>query len=342
MSIKKHVLGTENANTCSPIAQDNYKKWGTCMAPKEIRALARAWNMTHDKKTQIPNIQKASVATLVKLLNERFSPTCGYDNQMCWVEAINVQDKTQLKSKFRPLMNASWLRNKREWLSNFDINKCVSQYMEKYKRFLFLGAIPRDSMKSNVCSIYNMCNVNVAQLLEKGKSEIGIVFNLDRHHESGSHWVALYANFRPRSPKFGIFYYDSVGDAPPQEIRDFTLDLKKQVDALYDRKITQNFDGRLNVVQHQYKNTECGMYSMVFIILCLEKPNMNFYQVRELIPKKSDDEINELRQVLFSKPTPAINYRNKANTPSFAGSSRRPPRSGGRGSGSHMHSHKNP
>lgn len=336
MSIKKHVLGTENENTCSPVSQKNYKKWGTCMAPKEIRALATAWNMTHDKKSQIPNVSKASIIQLVNALNERMSPTCGMNNQICWVENI----KPSLASRFRPLMNASWLRNNREWLSNIDINKCISQYMEKHKQFIFLGAIPLDSAKPQVCSIYNMCNINVKQLLEHGKTEIGVVFNLDRHDEPGSHWVALYANFRPRSPKFGIFYYDSVGSPPPKEIRDFTLDLKKQIDVIYDKNITQNFDGRLNVVQHQYKNTECGMYSMVFLILCLEKPNMNFYQIRDLIPQKSDDEINGLRQVLFSTPSPAINYRNKVGNHASAGSSRRQSRSGGRGFGSRNGSRK--
>lgn len=303
--------------TCSPLGQENYKKYGTCFSPKEVTTLAKTWNVFHPKYA-IPVSAFSSVKKLVSELQMRFDPICGKDRQDCWVETDIVRKGNlyQLMSpKLRPMMKQSWLKNKHEWLDNHDIKRCIQQYEEKYTSFEFLGAIPRDAMCESVCSIYKTCSVNVTDMLRRKKTELGVVFNLDRHTESGSHWVALYANFRPRSPKFGIYYYDSVGDKPPKEITEFMQSIKQQVGQVYKREFTEHFNGHINIVRHQYKNSECGMFSMVFLILCLEKKNMDFYQVRDLIPKRSDDDMNKLRFALYRTPT----------TPLTGGKSKRKP-----------------
>ena len=42
---------------------------------------------------------------------------------------------------------------------------------------------------------------------------MGIVFNLDDHTQSGSHWVALYSDFK----KGGVYYFDSTGRLPQED-----------------------------------------------------------------------------------------------------------------------------
>ena len=51
----------------------------------------------------------------------------------------------------------------------------------------------------------------------KGKKQIGVVFNLDKHTQSGSHWVAMHCNLD--NPGLGeICYWDSYGIKPNPEV----------------------------------------------------------------------------------------------------------------------------
>ncbi len=89
-----------------------------------------------------------------------------------------------------------------EWLSTSHINDVMKQYEEKHPDFKFFGAIPIDFDKFESIGIINM---NLEQLLKDEKTKIGFVFNLDEHDQSGSHWVALFANIKNNK----IYYFDS-------------------------------------------------------------------------------------------------------------------------------------
>ena len=101
------------------------------------------------------------------------------------------------------------------------------------------------------------------KLLKEGKTKIGITFNLDKHHQRGSHWVSLFVDLDDRF----IFYYDSAGNDIPEEIDNLRKRLMKQSLELKKKmklKFYKNYP-----VEHQYGNTECGMYSLFFIITML-------------------------------------------------------------------------
>jgi hypothetical protein len=196
-------------------------------------------------------------------------------------------------------MKDSWKTNPNQWLDTYDILRVMKQYENKCKMFEFLGVFPADVMSENVCMMNSMCDFNLERLLTKGKTEIGVVFNLDNHNQPGSHWVAVYANFNKSSNKLGVFYYDSFGFPPPPKIKAFTLLLREQAKHVFDNVTMQKFIGRFNIVQHQYRNTECGMYSMIFIIMCLEKTKDDFYAIRDIIPTRSDSIINQFRKQLY-------------------------------------------
>jgi hypothetical protein len=118
--------------------------------------------------------------------------------------------------------------------------------------------------------------------------QFGIIFNLDKHNEPGSHWVCVYINTNSKSDNFGFFYFDSNALPMPSEINTLSKSIETQVNHS-KFKILQN-DKR-----KQFKNTECGMFCMHFIIQCLKKKTF-----KEIISQKCfDDDIHKLRQKYF-------------------------------------------
>lgn len=294
----------KNSGKCSPQAQDNFSKWNTCLSLNDLRTIAALYNQHHtDRSTQIPASAFKSAESLIHELDRRFMSRCGPKNETCWLEQGIVRSNNiyhELCNRFRPKMKDSWKANPKQWLDTFDILQVMNQYEVAHPSFKFLGVFPADVMAQNVCSLNNMCNFSLKKLLEQGKKSMGVVFNLDVHDQSGSHWVAVYADFDKASPKFGVYYYDSFGRPPPKKLKDFTLTLKKQAGQIFTPKELKKFIGRYNTLQHQFQNTECGMYSMIFIIMCLEQKNADYYRIRDSIPPRSDDLINKMRAQLFS------------------------------------------
>ena len=93
-------------------------------------------------------------------------------------------------------------------------------------------------------------------LKKKGKTSVGIVFNLDPHDRPGSHWVCAYIDLK----KMKAYYYDSYGYEPCPQIKRFLKRCKEQ--------------GCINItwndIRHQFKKSECGTYCMYIIISLLK------------------------------------------------------------------------
>ena len=74
-----------------------------------------------------------------------------------------------------------------------------------------------------------------------------------------------------------VYYFDSYGYKEPEEVTKLMKRLKEQADAL--NKLTTL---HTNNIRHQFKNSECGVYSMNFIIQLLKgksflKCNRKYY-----------------------------------------------------------------
>ena len=147
-----------------------------------------------------------------------------------------------------------------------------------------------------------MCNFDLKELIKRKKNQIGIVFNLDFHTGPGTHWVSLYIDIKN---KF-IFYFDSNGDKTPKQIKTFINRIilqgkKENIDfVLYEN----------NKTEHQRSNTECGMYSLFFIITMLTKKILNKkkttkgiikYFLGKLSGRIKDHLVSDLRDFYFRK-----------------------------------------
>ena len=260
---KYRVNKTDTNKICAPITEGGT----TCFEKSALINILKSWNTyyKHNKIVYEPNDTKKQL--WIKI-NTKLNSKC--NNDYCWTEQKFLnRDRISLKNEyFRPSMPTKWKSNFNEWLNTLDINKVMKQYEEKYDNFLFIGAVPMDfdyEFNPGSCVVNELCNINIKKLIKKGKTKLGVIFNLDNHDEEGSHWVSFFCDFESQN-NATIYYFDSYGLKPPDEVGILIKRLKSQFTQLGKKtKI------RVNKVRHQFKYSECGVYSIHFITQLLKK-----------------------------------------------------------------------
>jgi len=284
---------------------------GSCYTLESLKLIASKYNEKSKDKIDITDDKQE----LVKDLTNAFSKTC--DTQSCWLRldvVKNIDDKDIHENTFRP----EGPNKKYDWLSTTNINDVLSQYEDLHKDFLFLGAVPNDFEE---LPMLGLSNINFDNYVKEGKTKLGMVINLDTHDQTGSHWVALYTDLSNNQ----LYYFDSVGKKPGKRIKRFNnkiikylynkdknknieigqiagminnLDDKKKKSKyvkLLGKKL-QNFDIRYNNIQHQQQNSECGVYSINFILRIVKGESFDSI-VNNITP---DEKVNQCRKVYFN------------------------------------------
>ncbi len=286
---------------------------GSCFTLESLKNIATNYNKKNANKIDL-NLDKSQ---LVAELEKRLANKCS--DQTCWLrlDVVKELDNEDIETNtFRPRGPSK----KYEWLSTSHINEVIEQYQTIHKDFLFLGAVPLDFEDLPVLGINNL---DFDDLEKQGKKKIGLVINLDEHWKDGSHWVGLFSDL----DKNQIYYFDSLGKKPLKRTRKFVNKIAKY---LYRKKygeklpindiiqkiksinkvggksslgsnvhiknlLTGNFDIRYNHIQHQFENSECGVYSINFIIRLVS--GESFDNVINNITK--DEQMNSNRKVYF-------------------------------------------
>jgi hypothetical protein len=284
---------------CHPNTINTVKN--SCYTPTILEKIRVAFNEKH-KDDPIPS---SDPTELWKQLNARIvhCPT-----EDCWLNQLtDAKLRKQIdRYIFAPDKPYEWKKNPNEWLSNFDIMNVLEQYEETYREFEFIGPTPIDfdtrtgSGMHRKCVWNDLCQFSLKHLVKKeGKKKIGIIFNTDPHTSSGSHWISMFVDV----PNEVIYFFDSAGSKPPAE-----------VDVLAHRIMEQGKEIKLNMEYiynsphaHQRGNTECGMYSLYFIITMLtekikEKP-VSLKQRLRLFSKGhiSDKQMEKYRDIYFNE-----------------------------------------
>ncbi len=286
---------------------------GSCFTIDSLKKIASNYNKKNANKIDL-NLDKSK---LVEELEKRLANKCS--DQTCWLrlDVVKELDNEDIETNtFRPRGPSK----KYEWLSTSHINEVIEQYQAIHKDFLFLGAVPLDFEDLPVLGIDNL---DFADLEKQGKKKIGLVINLDEHWKDGSHWVGLFSDL----DKNQIYYFDSLGKKPLKRTRKFVNKIAKY---LYNKKygeklpindiiqkiksinkvggksslgsnvhiknlLNGNFDIRYNHIQHQFENSECGVYSINFIVRLVS--GESFDNVINNITK--DEQMNSNRKVYF-------------------------------------------
>lgn len=277
---------------CSPSSRKKNKKQHTCLSDETLHKLREMWNQRHP---DVP-IHTKNAEDIWNTLKRYMSNIC--NKESCWLKQdfTKGQMKDIIKRDFAPKSPDEWKKNPNEWLSSVDITDVMKQYEDTYPYFSFIGPSPIDfdTRKMNGNCVWNeICNLSLKKEINEGITKIGIIFNLDPHYKSGSHWVSLFINI----PKRFIFYFDSAGEKVPKEIMKLSENIMKQGKELTPRPIQFSFDEN-HPKEHQFGDTECGMYSLYFIINMLEdKINGNILKKSRI----KDKEMEEFRKIYFNQ-----------------------------------------
>ena len=291
-SYDRKINKSFNKNHCSPKKSKNTL---SCIDHDILLKIAHIFNKFYNANIDLNDKKK-----LYKQISEKISSMSDCKSESCWVTLNEIirhltpDELNRFKNSFRPQMPRSWLKNKNEWASTSDIEKVLKQYEEHHKDFKCYGALPMDFdlKQGNSCVSGDLCNIDLKEHMENGKNKIGSVFNLDDHDEPGSHWVSLYMELKPccrENPS--IYYFDSIADKPTKEINNLVDNLSEQ----YKSITGGDMEFLYNDIQHQKRNTECGIYSIHFITSMLEGKDFDDY-IKEI---KRDDYMEKYRDFYY-------------------------------------------
>ena len=276
---------------CSPIANKTRKHSFSCLQKDTLIKLKEVWNSKHpDAIIKTNNFKEIWVQ-----LREHLKNVCSQES--CWLKQEFVAGtlNKELKETFAPKSPNEWKKKPNDWLSSLDILRVMKQYETAYHCFEFIGPSPIDYdtiLSDGECVWKELCHFNLQEQINRGKTKIGIVFNLDTYDKGGSHWVSVFINIKKKT----IFYFDSAGEKIPKRIDNFVKMVQHQGKSTTP-KIIFEFDQNYPV-EHQYGQTECGIYALYFIVHMLEdKLNGEYFKTHVLL----DEYIENFRKIYFNE-----------------------------------------
>jgi len=260
---KTPAKGTFRTMNCSPMVKGKAVVQGSCFPPETLVLLKTSYNKFHPEN-------KIHATDLTQIWHELKGRLQQCHSEDCWLNQIddpNVRKKIDGLT-FAPDQPAEWKKNPDEWLSNFDIMDVLRQYEQTYHHFHVIGPTPidfdtRPKEMDGKCVWQELCDFHLDQYLKSGKKKLGIVFNLDKHDRGGSHWVSMFIDLDDKY----AFYMDSAGNEIPKEIDAFLKRVVQQGLAMHP-PIRLHFYENCPM-EHQMGTTECGMYSLYFLITML-------------------------------------------------------------------------
>lgn len=276
----------------------------TCLTENMILELVNIYNTTFCDnninfclKNKIINIKNRKIKDIYNELKNKLKIYNNlYKEEKYW-KKINEFAQVFLNNNYYylPKMPYEWCDTIKDWratlnapwLSNYDIDDVIIKYEKKYNDFKFLGSIPIDFRKkrygsctldmfmnnpSNSWLSFNKeknnkyCNFNPT--IFKDKKYFGIVFNTDTYDGPGKHWMSMYISLNKKKPC--ILFFDSACTYPNlhHEIRGFINNIK----TIYPNI---DFEVKYNTKTHQTSNSECGMYSIYFILCMVDSDKNN-------------------------------------------------------------------
>lgn len=280
---------------CSPVAAARRNDESTCLPTPVLRKISTSTRKHGGSQVSIDS-ESVNTRELAKELG------CAPTDGRCLLQRSllsHKEKKALLDTFFRPAMPAEWKNDPDVWLTSEDIAAVMKQYEKAYPEFKFIGVVPIDFaapdpyqqggalettplFPEKKCMNDEFCHVDLAAEKKAGRKILGAVFNLDPHYKGGSHWVALAVDLT----RDCVYYFDSYGMAPPAQVARFMRYL-----TLQNPKLKLQSNGR----RFQYSDTECGMYSMYFLIRMIAGESFKKFCKKPI----ADKYMLEFRKVLF-------------------------------------------
>lgn len=281
--LQRSRRGTIRGEFCAISTRKSSESMTTCFSRVALLRMIETWNQKHPED-RISFSRSDSVSILWERLDEKMHGQCSHEQ--CWEHEMGGGGGSDGEVPFLPPMPSVWHEKPTEWLTSVDIRKVMKQYEKTFSDFLFIGPVPIDFDSQNTmgqCVVEELCRLNVSRLRQQKKFRIGIIFNMDRHDEPGSHWVASFLNLQ--SPPV-LIYFDSTADLPPDEIRVF---LRRMEEEMKTQAV-------LHDVRFQFKDTECGIYCVYFLAQMLAGRSYAEFKADRI----DDAMMNRMREEFFN------------------------------------------
>jgi hypothetical protein len=280
------------SSNCSPLVRNNKTEY-SCLSAEKIKKLGGMWNKHNPSDRIMAQTPKEIYDALTLRLQDRCS------SEACWLkqkDEFGNEIGDDLEDTFMPDKPKSWMKNPNEWLSSTEIKKVMELYEKAYPHFDFIGPTPIDfdshsTYNSSECVWEELCKFNLQKMINKGKTDIGIIYNTDPHTKGGQHWISMYIDI----PEKTIFFFDSTGDKAQPEIEQFVKRVQEQGKQMGIEMKYDTSEG----ISHQRGDTECGMYSLYFIVQVLEN-KLDEEQLKNKSKRITDKEMENQRNVLFN------------------------------------------
>ncbi len=295
----------------------------SCFDADELEVLAHAWNGTtagQREPISIPTPDTSDEARRLALhgaLRARFYSHCS-NRENCWLDNRELNESLhRLSPVMYKIVHSSILKPKatpgpQDWLSTTEIDNVMIQYEALFPGFKYIGCFPSDYFqikpdafpKHALHPRYNRSvsggtskkrrvsrarNRTISSALPQdpdsygGRPESALVFNLDSSTQPGSHWVAVTFSFN-KSSRLIVEYFDPTGRPPNRNIKLFLSS------PMFSTAIHVT-----NTYAHQKGDSECGVYSLYFILERLMGQSFQDLS-RKRIP---DSSMNRFRAFLF-------------------------------------------
>ena len=277
---------------CSPmVAEDAIASGESCLTQPVLMKLRDEYNKDHASNQIVTD----KPILIWHELKTRLSD-CN-DDRCLLSEIDDATERKQTMSKlFAPDHPPEWLKDKKEWLSNHDIDSVFPQYEEKYTNFKYLGTTSIDydyKYSDGQCVEDRLCKFDLEKELKANNHRFGAVFNLDKHDKGGSHWVSLYFDTEYST----VIFFDSAKGRVPKQVRKFINNVTRQGLRMKPKIV---FEFKTNKSDHQRGDAECGVYAIYFIIEMLK----DYRNLSKFINGKiSDKDMNKERFNIFNSPS---------------------------------------
>lgn len=144
--------------------------------------------------------------------------------------------------------------------NTYEVNLAMEHVERKHPHFLFIDTTPIDFASTDElgrCTVSELCKFDIRNIVKRGKTAFGVVFNTHPHDKPGEHWICIYCCLLTGR----ICYYDSYGFLPEHEIIEFMKSVADQYKTYYGKNMSLLY----NDYPNQTGGIECGTFCIVFL-----------------------------------------------------------------------------
>lgn len=239
-------------------------KKSVCSSQNDVEKLKKVIGETSSNKEKI--IDKAKTVLQVETESDIY-------NHPKVKQILGREAQRILNTNFNP----PGPHNSNDWLNNIQLKNKQEQY-KKYapklynKKYEYCDFQMRDfAITGGELNMVNMAEIS------NNYDCFSVIFNTDYSSGGGQHWLCTYCDFTHRGSRddpYTIEYFDSVGKPPKNEFADWLHKTKNQL-LLNNRYAEIIYVPRQ---QLQYGNSECGVWSLMYIQSRLEGKPPSYFE----------------------------------------------------------------